>query len=239
MKEFTLSLAKSWIDMVFFFMCQLPHGLGYFVYMCVWVPRIWPTKNVRPMNRTSFVSWIFLSSYSYCCFFFFVCVCLLQVDSSFIWVLWSLPFACIMFEDYLAWRIWVKNRCICWYCSVMFLFGPFLCCSLSLPSYSHSFCSHYIQWVDENNALKMDCAICFLVFLFSFVGYYIRMEEQKNKKKQNLFTATQFDSTLYEMAIFTRHTTVYEKSWKVFHFFCPFTHKSKLTQLVEHKNWTL
>lgn len=34
----------------------------------------------------------------------------------------------------------------------------------------------------ENNALKMDCAICFLVFLFSFVGYYIwkvRIRKQK------------------------------------------------------------
>lgn len=54
----------------------------------------------------------------------------------------------------------------------------------------------YAQWVErENNALKMDCAICCLVFLFlsRFVGYCIRIVVDL---KENLFRTVQFDSSL-------------------------------------------
>lgn len=121
------------------------------------------------MCRTSFVSCISIQLLLLLYNSFF----LLQLDSSFIWVLWSLPFACIMFEDYFG----VAHSSRVLRTTIIFTFILF--------TYSMG---------RENNALKMDCAICFLVFLFSFIGYYIR--KVRIRKWKNLFGAAQFNRCL-------------------------------------------
>lgn len=99
----------------------------------------------------------------------------------------------------MAWRISVELLC-----ALRFFF------LYLLPSYSHSVCSH-IQWAEENNAPKMDCAICFLVLLFSFVGYYIRKVKT---------CSIQPNSTALRIGNSNNNNKTAQKSRWIFLFFC-------------------
>lgn len=133
-----------------------------YVLMCV---RIWPSKSVRHcVEHLSFRVFLFWSSLSCCCCCF---LSLLRIYSSFICVSWSFAFVCTMEEDYF-WHSAHFNRVRTFtmrmsVCECLFSFAN------DFRSHHIPFCSHMPCIVysmgrhRENNALKMDCAICCLV----------------------------------------------------------------------------
>lgn len=120
-----------------------------FVCVCVYCIRIWPTKNssakcVEHLSFRVFLYPVALVFFVRCCISFVSC----WFRFKFHWASWSFPFACIIHVRGLfgmAHLSRIASRYFFFSCSIIFTFILF--------TYSMG---------RENNALKMDCAICFL-----------------------------------------------------------------------------